>query len=95
MCVRTYNIIIQMCLFKSFQTAIKDQTDTQAKVLFLQMAERDPGLVFHIMSNNPGPVRSLISPSWCSCNFSEITYLLWESGKRQPNCCVEKIIHYI
>ena len=33
------------------------------------MAEKEPGLVFHIMTNNPGPVGSVTSPRWCWCNY--------------------------
>ena len=54
--------------FYSFRAATKDPTELQTKGLLLQMAEKEPGLVFHIMTNNPGPVGNVTSPSWCSCN---------------------------
>ena len=55
--------------FYSSHAATKDQTEQQTKWLLLQRRDKEPGLVIRIMTNNPGPVGSVTSTSWCSCNY--------------------------
>ena len=49
----------------SFQADISALTEPEAKGLFLQMAEREPGLLFDIMrQNTPRTVGSAVAPNW-------------------------------
>ena len=49
----------------SFQADISALTEPEAKGLLLQMAEREPGLLFDIMrQNTPRTVGNAVAPNW-------------------------------